>query len=72
MQQASTGQNGGGYLTYAELEQHIGVKTGTLYSWVSRRVIPFVRVGPRVVRFRRTEIDAWLEEHSVRPDETVR
>lgn len=53
------------YLTYAEASELIGVKIGTLYAWVSRRMIPFVRLSPRVVRFRRADIDAWLQERSI-------
>jgi len=54
-------------LTYSETSQLLGVKVGTLYSWVSRRVIPFVRLSPRVVRFRRDEVATWLSERSFSP-----
>ena len=54
-------------LNYAETAQLLGVKVNTLYAWVSRRVIPFVRLSPRVVRFRREEIEAWMVERSVQP-----
>jgi excisionase family DNA binding protein len=54
-------------LNYAETSQLLGVKVNTLYAWVSRRVIPFVRLSPRVVRFRREEIEAWMDERSVHP-----
>ena len=55
------------YLTYADASQVLNVKVNTLYAWVSRRVIPFVRLGPRVVRFRRQDIDEWVNERSVQP-----
>lgn len=38
-----------------------GFSVGTLYHWVSQRRIPFVRISARCVRFRRSDIDAWLE-----------
>lgn len=55
------------YIGYKQLAEMLGVKVATIYSWVSRRVVPYVRVGPRVVRFRRADIDKWLEERSVSP-----
>ena len=55
-------------LTYAGTSDFLGVKVGTLYSWVSRRAIPFVRLGPRVVRFDRAALEAWLRSRTVAPD----
>ena len=55
------------YMTYSELSALIGVKQGTIYGWVSRKMIPFVRIAPRVVRFRRDELEAWLEQRAVHP-----
>jgi excisionase family DNA binding protein len=52
-------------LTYSETSQIIGVPLGTLYALVAQSRIPHVRLGPRLVRFRRTEIEAWLVAHSV-------
>ncbi len=55
------------YLNYAETSELLGVKCGTLYAWVSRRVIPFVRLSPRVVRFQREAIEKWIGERTVQP-----
>lgn len=52
-------------LTYAEVRKLTGFKLGTLYSMVKRREIPHVRLGRRLVRFRRAEIDRWLKGHAV-------
>ena len=57
------------FLSYAEASSLLAVKTGTLYSWVSRRMIPFVRLSPRVVRFRRTDLEEWLSSKSVQPEQ---
>ncbi|MBI3183142.1 MAG: helix-turn-helix domain-containing protein [Myxococcales bacterium] len=56
-------------LNYADAARMIGVPVGTLYSWVGRQQIPHVRLGPRLVRFRRAEIDAWLAQKHVPPIE---
>lgn len=52
-------------LTYAEVRKLTGFKAGTLYSMVKRREIPHVRLGRRLVRFSKAEIETWLKKHSV-------
>lgn len=55
------------YLKYSDASVLLDVKVGTLYAWVSRGLIPFVRLSPRVVRFRREDLDQWLKERTVHP-----
>jgi excisionase family DNA binding protein len=55
------------YMTYKSLAEFLNVPVDTLYCWVARREIPHTRVGARVVRFRRDEIERWLEAKSVVP-----
>lgn len=50
------------YLTYQELATLLHLPKGTLYSLVSRQRIPFLRLGKRLVRFRRKDIEVWIEE----------
>lgn len=40
----------------------LGVKLSTIYSWVSRRQIPHVKVRGSL-RFRPSALEAWLERH---------
>lgn len=40
----------------------------TLYNWIFRNVIPFRRIGRRVV-FSRKELLAWIESRTVRPED---
>ena len=56
----------GKQLTYAEVEDLLQVKRGTLYGWVMKGVIPFVRLSGRVVRFRREEIETWIQSNNNR------
>lgn len=53
-------------LDIEEVAALTGIKTGTLYHWVSQRRIPFVRFSARCIRFRRSDIDSWLEHMLVR------
>ncbi len=49
--------------------QHVAVYTGlsvhTLYTMVSQRRIPFVKMG-RLTKFDRGEIDRWITAHAVK------
>lgn len=47
----------------------LNISTGTLYHWLSeRRGIPVVRLSGRCVRFRRSDLEAWIEGKVVRAD----
>jgi len=48
------------FLGIREVSQHLGVSNSTLYSLVEEQRIPHYRIG-RLIRFKRSEIDAWME-----------
>ena len=50
---------------YADAATYIGIPVGTLRSLVCRRLVPHIRLGPRLVRFDLATIDRWLAEHTV-------
>lgn len=52
-------------MTYRQAADLLQLPIGTVYSMVSRHDIPHVRLGPRLVRFCRDEIDQWLSAHRV-------
>ena len=43
-----------------EAAKFLGLKPGTVYNMISRRVLPFHKVGRRVL-FRETELAAWFD-----------
>lgn len=49
----------------------LGVKPSTLTTWRSTRrySLPYVRVG-RLIRYRRADLDAWLERRLVSSGDT--
>lgn len=47
-------------LTVRELSQLLHIKSSTLYAWAAQRRIPCFKLHG-LVRFRREEIDQWLE-----------
>ena len=48
-----------------ELSEYVGLSTSTIYSWVSQRRIPFLKVG-RLTKFDLEEIDKWIKEKLVK------
>jgi excisionase family DNA binding protein len=40
----------------------IKCSTWVLYEWCKRGVVPHIRVGTRILRFRRSTLEAWLDE----------
>jgi len=49
-------------LTIEDLAEYLGVPVATLYAWRYRRQgPPGFRVG-RYVRFRRSDVEAWIED----------
>ena len=48
------------FSTIDEISQYLKVKPSTIYSMVAEKRIPHFRVG-RLVRFRKSEIDLWME-----------
>ncbi len=49
-------------LTIEAVSELTGFPIGTLYHWVSQRRIPVVRFSPRCIRFRRSDIEAWIDK----------
>ena len=54
-------------LTAKELERLFKIDVKTIFSYVRRGLIPYVRVQSNV-RFREEEIVEWLEHQTYRPD----
>ena len=55
------------YLSPEELSRELGIPLGTIYRWRSRGGGPRgFKVG-RHVRYRRSDVEAWLETQADRP-----
>jgi excisionase family DNA binding protein len=48
-------------MTSSEVAQLLQVEEGTVKQWVKAQRIPVVRLSSRCLRFRRSDIDAWLD-----------
>ena len=53
-------------LTAEDVARVTGLSVETLAQWRSQRKgIPFVKLSRNVVRYRRVDLDSWLEERTV-------
>lgn len=53
-------------LTPAELEHRYKISRGTQKALRSRKQVPFMRLGGgRIIRYRRSEIEAWMSARAV-------
>jgi excisionase family DNA binding protein len=48
------------WLSVDDVAAYLGIRRGTVYKWVERLGLPARKVG-RLLKFRRPEIDAWVE-----------
>jgi excisionase family DNA binding protein len=53
-------------LTVKDISGYTGLKQDTIYTMVSQRRIPYVKVG-RLVRFDEAMLQVWLKAHTVMP-----
>jgi excisionase family DNA binding protein len=53
-------------MTKAELAKFLSVSPRTIDYWVSGRKIPFIKLGPRMVRFRLPDVERALQRFTVK------
>ena len=46
----------------------LGIKTITVYKWVTERKIPFLKIGG-ALRFRPSALEAWLKDREHQPQQ---
>jgi len=47
--------------TVKELSEELGISPRTVFAWKKERGLPFLRLGPRLIRFDIFSVEAWLE-----------
>jgi excisionase family DNA binding protein len=53
-------------ISVPEATAYTGLSPHTIYTMVSQRRIPYVKVG-RLVKFDEAMLQAWIKQHSVMP-----
>ena len=48
------------FLTITDLSQYLNLKESTIYAKVEGGILPHYRIG-RLIRFKKAEIDHWME-----------
>ena len=48
-----------------EAAAHVKITPRTLRLWRRNRGLPYLRLTPRVIRFKLSDLDRWLAEHNV-------
>ena len=57
---ATTDNEFGGYQWASA---YLNIPKSTLYALVHEQRIPHIRLGPRFIRFSKSDLDSWLNEH---------
>ena len=52
-------------MTVEEVAKYLKVEESTVYTWAKLRKIPAIKIG-RFWRFKKEDIDRWLEERKKR------
>ena len=52
-------------LTEIQAAEILAVEPRTLRLWRATRGLPYLRITPQVIRYRRSDLDAWLARHLV-------
>jgi hypothetical protein len=55
-----------GYLRKSEAARYLGIAERTLSAWMTRRLVPYVKVSHRVVMFRIADLDRAMERFRVK------
>ena len=53
------------FINVKRAAQFLGVSASLVYAFVERKQIPHYRMMGRVIRFRRSELDRWLDQFKV-------
>ena len=51
-------------LNIREVSEYLGLSTNTLYTWISQKKIPYVKMG-RLSKFDKKDLDKWIESKKV-------
>ena len=58
-------------LNVKQVAQYLQLKESTIYSWAQDGKIPAIKIG-RTWRFRRSDLDTWLERHLKAEEESAK
>ena len=57
-------------LTARDVAPLLGVGVSTLYEWQRKGLIPYIRLPGHGIRFRPSDLQAWIESRVIPPQNT--
>lgn len=60
------------YMTVEEVAQYLGFEKQTIYNKVHTNAIPYHKIGLKAVRFKKAEVDAWIERQKTNATEFIK
>jgi excisionase family DNA binding protein len=58
--------------TPRELAELLGVSTETVLRWTRRGELPAIKLPGGAIRFRETDLEAWIAEHAIGAGDAAR
>ena len=49
------------YISIEEAAEYLGVKPSTIRTWIKSKNMPAHKIGGKLWKFKRSEIDAWVD-----------
>jgi excisionase family DNA binding protein len=53
------------YLTIEELSHYLKISKSTIYIWVEKKFVPYIKLNQRVIRFDIEKINSFMMEHAI-------
>jgi excisionase family DNA binding protein len=50
------------YISLDEAAEYLGVKTSTVRAWIKSNNMPAHKIGGKLWKFKRSEIDKWVQD----------
>lgn len=53
--------NNENYISIEKAAEYLGVKPSTIRTWIKTKALPAHKIGGKLWKFKRSEIDAWVK-----------
>lgn len=56
-------------LTPEEVAEIFKIDKRTVYYWIEKKAIPYIKINRKVIRFRPVDVEEFIQRHFVRPSD---
>ncbi|MGB9878346.1 MAG: helix-turn-helix transcriptional regulator [Candidatus Pelagibacter ubique] len=53
-------------LSSQEVAMLLGVPVERIYTWTHMRKLPYIRISRKMIRFRKSDVEKWLQERTIK------